>query len=98
MAARRSRGRWLAKGLATVVLALLLGVGSAWWRLTTVLERGGVANGPWLTNVHIGSPSADPALRAGVALAGLLALGRSETIYYTAQTDGDGAALRAECS
>ena len=58
---------------------------------------GGVADGPWKTSLYAGSSEGGPYLRASVALHGLLALGRHETIYYTASTDSDGAALAGNC-
>lgn len=77
-----------------VMLALLLGVGSAAWVLARGVQRGGVHNGPWATNLKIGSAAADPWTRASVAIAGLLALSREETLYFTAFTDSSGAPLR----
>jgi hypothetical protein len=85
------------KVLATVIVALVLGIGSAVWSIRRTGLTGGVANGPWQTNAHVGSATADPYLRAAVAIAGLLALNRTETVYYTATTDDDGEPLRSEC-
>ncbi len=85
------------KLLASFVVALVLGVGSA-----LLLLRGGlggtIAVGPWMTSDVIGSADADPYTRARVAIGGLLALNRSETIYFTAATDSDGEALRMQCT
>jgi hypothetical protein len=93
------RSRWglVAKVLATVVVALVLGVGSALHRVRANVEARSVANGPWRTSPDVGAVTADPHLRAAVALTGLLALNRSETIYYNATTDDAGAPLRSEC-
>jgi hypothetical protein len=87
---------WM-KVVVTVVVALVVGVGSARWAVRRSGATGGVRNGPWLTNAHIGTAAADPYLRAQVAVAGLLALNRSETVYYTAATDDDGAPLQSGC-
>jgi len=85
------------KLLASFVVALVLGVGSA-----LLLLRGGLggttAVGPWMTSDVIGSADADPYTRARVAIGGLLALNRSETIYFTAATDSDGETLRMQCT
>lgn len=78
-----------------VTLGLLIGVGSAALRIGQGLHDGGVRNGPWTTNLTIGSPAADPWTRATVAVAGLLALSREETLYFTAFTDSAGSPLRA---
>lgn len=86
------------KLLASFVVALVLGVGSA-----LLLLRGGglggtISVGPWKTSEVIGSADADPYTRARVAIGGLLALHRSETIYFTAATDDEGARLRKQCT
>ena len=56
-----------------------------------------MADGPWKTSLVTGSPQSDPYTRARVALHGLLALNRQETIYYTATTDSEGHALDGDC-
>jgi hypothetical protein len=86
------------KVLAVLAFSLVVGGGSAWWMAQRGFRNGGVLNGPWGTNEHIGSAAAGPYLRAGVAVAGLLALNKSETVYYTATTDSDGAALTSNCT
>ena len=87
--------------LSTVWMALLgvvLGMGTAWW----TIRSGGTARslvkiGPWETSLLAGSPQADAYTRARVAVVGLLALGRHETVYYVARTDSTGQALRSRC-
>ncbi|MCW5888964.1 MAG: DUF1214 domain-containing protein [bacterium] len=93
------RSRWglVVKVLATAAAALILGVGSALRTVRAQVEAHALANGPWRTSADIGAASADPSLRAVVALTGLLALNRSETVYYTATTDEAGAPLRSGC-
>lgn len=71
------------------------GAGSAAWLASRAsLEW---RAGPWATTTLAGSPDADPWTRARVALAALLALNRSETMYYLAHTDSQGRALRSRC-
>lgn len=86
-----------ARAAGTVVLGVALGALSAWY----VLDGGGngaaVANGPWGTNLAIGERATTPHTRAWVALHGLLALNRSETVYYTAFRDSDGETLNGNC-
>lgn len=94
----RSRAGLVLKVLATVIVALVLGIGSALRSVRAGVEAQSVANGAWRTSAHVGAASADPSLRAVVALTGLLALNQSETIYYTAMTDDAGAPLRSECT
>jgi hypothetical protein len=87
---------WLGT-LLQVALALAAGLGSAWWLLT----RGstfGEAAGPWRVSLVAGSADADLYTRSRVAIGGLLALNRQETMYYLASTDSAGAPLRSRCS
>ena len=77
--------------------AVAVGLGSAWAVLRSVLNYG-VAAGPWRASTLAGSPEADLYTRARVALGGLLALNREETMYYVASTDSAGQPLRARCS
>jgi len=81
---------------ALYVLAILVGLGSAWLWLTQV-GPSGVDAGVWRVNLLAGSPSADAYTRARVALGALLALDRRETLYYIARTDERGEPLRAQC-
>jgi len=96
---RRARGGFLKRfliGTAMVLIAAVLGLGSAWW----VVRRGGldtIRNGAWTTNLSVGSTAADPLTRAQVALFGLFALNRSETVYFDATRDDTGEALRSTC-
>ncbi|MFM7396333.1 MAG: DUF1214 domain-containing protein [Gammaproteobacteria bacterium] len=78
------------------LLAVVLGVGSAWLWLTRV-GISGVDAGAWRVNLLAGSRDADAYTRARIAIGAVLALGRSETLYYTTDHDDDGAPLRAEC-
>tara|TARA_R110002072_G_scaffold64835_14_gene160983 strand:- start:3789 stop:4376 length:588 start_codon:yes stop_codon:yes gene_type:complete len=88
---------WIKTGLAALsglacgsALAVLLVFGP--------LEIGGTPAGPWNTNLLIGDASASPIVRAAIARRGLLALNRSETVYFNATSDGQGKALRENCS
>jgi hypothetical protein len=78
------------------LLAVVLGVGSAWLWLTRV-GISGVDAGAWRVNLLAGSRDADAYTRARIALGAVLALDRSETLYYTTDHDDTGALLRAEC-
>lgn len=80
-----------------VILGLALGLGSA--RLAvTGFGGGSVTNGVWSTDLNIGGTEAGMYTRASVAVNGLLALKRSETIYYSATRDANGATLSSSCS
>jgi hypothetical protein len=78
------------------VAAVVLGVASAWLWLTRV-GMSGVDAGIWRPNLLAGSREADAYTRARISLGAVLALDRSETLYYTTEHDDDGNTLRAEC-
>ncbi len=80
---------------AVLVVGIVLGLAATWFTVFRGTLAGGITDGPWRTSLEAGSSQGDIYLRARVALHGLLALNRSETIYYTTATDGDGAALSA---
>jgi hypothetical protein len=80
-----------------LTLAVSVGVLSAWWVLRSSSAFGAAA-GPWRVSVLAGSADADLYTRARVALGGLLALNREETMYYVAETDSDGRPLRSRCT
>ena len=85
------------KIVAVLIVGTLLGLFATWATVVRGTMGGGVSDGPWRTSLYAGSSDGGPYLRAGVALHGLLALNRHETIYYTAATDGDGNALSGNC-
>ena len=93
------RGKRIAIGLALYCSAVALGLGSAWW----VLKKAPWMNttvevGAWKTNLLAGSQDADIYTRAIVAFNGLLALDRSETMYFIANRDETGAPLHSRCT
>lgn len=94
----------LAGYAAGLLLALALGVGSALWLSgwlpvgSPVGRTGGIDVEGWVTHPAIGSEAANPWLRAYIAQRGLLALNRSEAIYYTRYDDSEGAPLNSACA
>jgi hypothetical protein len=89
--------RFLLRLMGALVLAVALGLGSAYYAARYAVQ-GEVQNGPWTTNLAAGGTGADSYTRAFVALTGLLALNKDETIYYNATRDSSGAALDGACS
>lgn len=79
-------------------MAAAIGLGSAWWFISAGLDGGGVRNGAWITNPLIGGSDADPYTRAAVARAGLLALNKTETVYFNASEDDAGEPLSTSCT
>ena len=90
--------RKLATALAVVIVAALLGLGSAWWVLRYWPGAGFIAGGAWRTSTVAGSADAGMYTRARVAITGLFALNKSEAIYLEAARDDAGQPLRAQCS
>ena len=97
--ARKKGGtmRTILKVLAVLVIGTVLGLGVTWLTVVRGTMGGDVGNGPWRTSLATESNAGSAALRASVAVHGLLALNRSETIYYTAATDSGGAPLSGSC-
>jgi hypothetical protein len=91
--------RFFLKLVAAIVAAVALGLGSAYYAVSVqTLSQTAVINGPWRTNLATGSIGADNYLRTAVAVSGLLALNKDETIYYTAVSDSAGERLAGNCS
>jgi hypothetical protein len=89
---------WALRLLAAAALGIVLGLGYTWLSLRDFAGDQSVHNGPWDTDPRIGSSASGLLLRAQVAIGGLLALNRAETIYYTASRDSSGALLDGACS
>lgn len=93
---------WLRRAgiaLALYACAIAIGLCSAWW----VLKRApwmvnSVQTGAWRINLQAGSQDADMYTRASIALNALLALDRSETMYFVATQDDAGKPLRSRCN
>ena len=85
------------KILAVLVVGVALGMAATWASVVRGTLAGSVTDGPWRTSLYAGSNEAGLYLRAAIALHGLLALNRRETIYYTASRDSDGEELNGKC-
>ena len=79
-----------------IAAGLLVGAGSAWYTLQHGMVRGESYAG-WSGSSVTGSVDADPWTRARVAVSGLLALNKSQAIYFSRKTDDSGARLREDC-
>lgn len=80
-----------------VVAGIVAGVLAVRPVVETLVDRAAVRAGPWRTNVATGSAEANLYERAAIAVAGLYALSRDETLYYTAFADSAGAPLDGRC-
>jgi len=85
------------KYLTCILVALVLGVGSALCAIKSHAKRSWLQNRSWRVNLDIGSKNTGLYSRAAVARAGLFALNKSETIYYVAGTDDEGKPLTSDC-
>lgn len=85
------------KAAISVVAATCLANTATYFLLTTAVEREGLRNGAWETNLTMGSQEAGMYTRAAIAVGGLFALSRQETLYFTAFQDDDGNMLEARC-
>ena len=82
------------KVLSAIAFGIALGLLVTWLTIVRGAGMGGdVTDGPWRTSLLTGSTESGMAHRAAIALHGLFALNRHETIYYTATTDSAGNTL-----
>jgi hypothetical protein len=80
-----------------VLVGLILGMGSAFYVLKHATLGTENVSG-WMGSKLAGSTAADPYTRAMIAKGGLLALNRSETIYFTLTKDEHGRPLTQNCA
>lgn len=80
------------------VAGALLGIASALTVLGNSELMGQFEHDHWIGNTQVGSRNADAYTRAIVARTGLLALERSEAIYFHRYVDDQGARLREGCT
>lgn len=86
-----------------IVAGCALGLGSALWMAGLwpsgrSMAFGDVDVGGWQSDFAIGSKAADPYTRARVARHGLLALAKTEAVYFTRNVDDMGQPLREACT
>jgi hypothetical protein len=89
--------------LAAILAGSTIGLGSALWLAGLWPEGrnlafGDVDVGGWRSDFAIGSETADPYTRARVARHGLLALAKSEAVYFSRSVDDAGVPLREACT
>lgn len=88
--------------LGAAVLGIVLGGASALymaglWPGMEPLDFGDVEVDGWVSDFAIGSEQASPYVRARVARHGLLALAKSEAVYFVRRHDDAGDPLRSGC-
>lgn len=92
-----------AKYLAMAIIGAVTGIASALymaglWSTMKPQDFGDIKIGGWFSDFAIGSDAADPYTRARVARHGLLALAKSEAVYFTTRTDKDGQPFSDTCT
>jgi hypothetical protein len=94
----RSRSmRDLAYFIGTFVVALFLGMGSAWYMIEYGSPLTTTKVGPWSSWESEGKPDADPYTKAHVARSGRLPLSSTVARYFMARSDSSGHALISSC-
>jgi hypothetical protein len=83
--------------IATFFVALLIGVGSAWYMIDQGSPLTTTRFGPWSSWLTEGNPNADPYTRAHLARSGRLPLTSSAARYFVARSDSAGRKLSASC-
>ena len=85
--------------VASIVAAVVVGLGSAYFAVQSAMPEGSVVkNGPWAANLAAGGTNADNYTRTAIAIAGLLALNKDETIYYGTSQDSAGEPFDPKCA
>ncbi|MEM6586083.1 MAG: DUF1214 domain-containing protein [Pseudomonadota bacterium] len=85
------------------LIGIALGAASALmmsglWSSKKPMEFGDIDVDGWVSDFAVGSNAASPYVRARVARHGLLALAKSEAVYFVRDQDNSGERLRAECT
>jgi len=90
--------RTFLKWLSALVVGLALGGGSLWYMTFRAAPPAMVRNGVWVTNLEAGSAAVDAYTRLRIAITSILALNRSETLYFEATADAEGEPMTAACA
>lgn len=90
--------RFLVDLLIAVVVAVVVGVSSAWYAVESGHVFGAVHVGGWTAWPDEGSPDADPYSLAMLARTGEVPLGAGEGLSFTAVTDNADNPLSGKCS
>ena len=88
---------WMLNVLLFVSVALVTGLGSAWYSVDIGLPLTVESYGPWRSWVSLGHPSADPYSRDHAIRAGILPLSSTTARYFVATHDSDGRRLYGDC-
>jgi hypothetical protein len=84
--------------LGATLLAAVLAFGALAWSVRGDRSASALRNGAWDTDLRLGSSASDMWLRAQIALCCVLALNRTETVYFSASRDSAGEPLDGKCT
>jgi len=87
--------RFLVELFATLLIALALGLSTAWYMVAA--PRIGLGVGAWKAVPPVSAEAADPYTRARIARAGEIALGAGEGLVFIAEQDDEGRRLEGRC-
>lgn len=90
--------RFLIDLVVAIVIAVAVGVSSAWFAVERGRLFGAVTVGAWTAWPREGSTDADPYSLAMLSRTGEVPLGAGEGLSFTAEKDGDGAPLSGRCT
>lgn len=89
--------RTLFNTIIAFMLALSVGLGTAWYMIAEGSPLTTRRIGPWTVWHSAGNPDPDPYTRAYQARTGRLPITSTNALYYYARTDDAGEELRSEC-
>ncbi len=85
--------------VSSIVLSLILGLATVIFAIAIAAKDSDTKySGQWYSSTSVGGKDASIYLRAAVAVAGLLAMDKSEATYYSTVTDKDGKPLDGNCT
>lgn len=84
--------------LMTLIIAGVIGLGSAWLAVRDGAGIEIVRDGPWETWISAGNPDADPYTKAMLARTGRIPMASGEAINFRAVTDSKGNPLDGRCA
>lgn len=90
--------RFLVDLTIAIVVAVTVGVSSAWYAVDRGRLFGAVTAGGWTAWPQEGGPDADPYSIAMLARTGEVPLGAGEGLPFTAEDDAEGAPLSGACT
>lgn len=82
---------------AFAVIAVVGGLGSAWYMVEAGSQLSTLSSGPWVAWTAAGRPEADPYTRAHTVRNALLPIASTLELTYRARTDSRGGKLTSSC-